>query len=357
MSLAAFLTAALESALDNGVATPDDVLRHASPEVLAVHVPRPVWARLIKTCLEAPRVDARLIVETIGVATLCEHVPANVMWGALAEIALRTLGRGLVAAPPSVMAAPPSVIAAPPSVIAASAPATPAALNAALPPVAPRIQTPPRGTAIDASGRVATPPASTVSAAAAAAKANASASSAVASGTPPKGTMQDPAAEITRVAHPPADLSKIASEKSDLRGELTRVATSPKSEQPEPLGEPPAPPPSRGPGATTRANQATQPPATGRRPNAAAGAVVAAGTKVSRGAPPSARRVSTATDFEIETDVNEQWKRAVPPAPGAAGSPGGGSGAIDVPVDDEQLIDWSSSEETATNNDNKYGKR
>ncbi|MBZ0234017.1 MAG: hypothetical protein K8M05_16935, partial [Deltaproteobacteria bacterium] len=98
MALAAFLTAALESALDNGVATPDDVLRHATPDVLAAHVPRPVWARLLKTCLEAPRVDARLVVETIGIATLCEHVPPNVMWGCLAEIAMRALGRGLVAA-------------------------------------------------------------------------------------------------------------------------------------------------------------------------------------------------------------------------------------------------------------------
>jgi hypothetical protein len=344
VSLAAFLTAALESALDNEVATPDDVLRHATPDVLAAHVPRPVWARLIKTCLETPRVDARLVIDTIGLSTLCEHVPSNVMWGALAEIALRTLGRGLVAAPPPAPSPPASVIAA-------SAPATPAALNAALPPVAARIATPPRGTAIDASGRVATPPVGALTAAAAAAKASAGANAAVASGTPPKGTMQDPAAEITRVAHPPADLSKIASEKSDTRGENTRIASPPRSEQPEPLGEPPAPP--RGPGATTRSSQATQPPTGGRRPNAAAGAVVAAGTKVSRTSPPSARRVSTATDFEIETDVNEQWKRAAPPVPPAAVD---GSGAIDVQVDDEQLIDWSSSEETATNND-KYGKR
>ena len=63
--------------------------------------------------------------------------------------------------------------------------------------------------------------------------------------------------------------------------------------------------------------------------------------------------MSTATDFEIETDVNEQWKRTgQAPPPGSAG----GSGAIDVPVDDDQLIDWSSSEETATSSD-KYGKR
>src|SRR5690606_35132663 len=158
----------------------------------------------------------------------------------------------------------------------------------------------------------------------------------------------DAAAEITRVAHPPADLSKIAAEKSDMRGELTRVGSAPRD--PEPLGDPPKPP--RAPGATTRANQATQPP-TGRRPNASAGAVASAAggfAKAARGTPPpTARRVSTATDFEIETDVNEQWKRAAP-------APGGGSGAIDIPVDDDQLVDWGTSEETATNND-KYGKR
>ncbi len=334
MSLAAFLTAALESALDNEVATPDDVLRHATPDVLAAHVPRPVWARLIKACLEATRVDARLVLETIGVPTLCAHVPPNVMWGCLSEIAMRALGRGLVAAPPA-------------SVVAASAPVAAAALGTALPTppaVAAKIATPPRGTAIDASGRVATPPAGALNAAAAKATATAT----VAGGTPPKGTV-DAASEITRVAHPPAELSKIAAEKSDLRGELTRVAPGPR--EPEPLGEPPAPPsPPRGPGATTRANQATQPPATGRRPNASAGAATPGGfAKAPRGTPPppTARRVSTATDFEIETDVNEQWKRA---------APAGGSGAIDIPVDDEQLVDWGTSEETATNND-KYGKR
>ena len=328
MALAAFLTAALESALDNGVATPDDVLRHATPDVLAAHVPRPVWARLLKTCLEAPRVDARLVVETIGIATLCEHVPPNVMWGCLAEIAMRALGRGLVAAPPA-------------SVVAASAPVAPAALGAAMPAPA-KIATPPLGTAIDANGRVATPAAGALNAAAA------KATAAVAGGTPPKGT-PDPAAEITRVAHPPADLTKIAAEKSDLRGELTRVGSPPRD--PEPLGDPPKPP--RAPGATTRANQATQPPASGRRPNASAGAVASTSgglAKAPRGTPPpTARRVSTATDFEIETDVNEQWKRAAP-------APAGGSGAIDIPVDDDQLVDWGTSEETATNND-KYGKR
>ncbi len=314
MSVAAFLTAALESALDNDVATPEDLLRHATPDVLATHVPRAVWARLLATCLSAPRLDARIIVDTIGVSTLCQHVPVATMWACLAEISTRALGRGLVAAPPSVVAASSPVLPPPPPVMA-------------------RVATPPRGTAVEA-GRAA---------------------AAAATGTPPRGTL-DAAAEVTRVAHPPPELSKLAAEKSETRGELTRVVPA-SGREPEPLGEPPAPP--RAPGATTRAAATTQPPAAGRRPQASASAAAAAPASASplgaappakapRGTPSPARRVSTATDFEIETDVNEQWKRTSPPVPGAA--------AVEIPVDDEQLVDWTSAEETATSGD-KYGDR
>ncbi|MCA9675810.1 MAG: hypothetical protein KC464_12285, partial [Myxococcales bacterium] len=51
----------------------------------------------------------------------------------------------------------------------------------------------------------------------------------------------------------------------------------------------------------------------------------------SRTTPPSQRRAAS-SDFDIDTDVH------------AVKEPG----AIEVPVDDDQLIDWSSSEETVT---------
>jgi hypothetical protein len=66
--------------------------------------------------------------------------------------------------------------------------------------------------------------------------------------------------------------------------------------------------------------------------------------KAPRGTPPSPRRATTATDFEIETDVGEAWKR-----PAATPPP------VEV-VDEDQFIDWTSSEETATSGD-KYGDR
>jgi hypothetical protein len=55
----AFLVDALTSALDLGLATPDDVVRHVTPDVLAAHLPRPLWARLLTACFGAPHVDAQ----------------------------------------------------------------------------------------------------------------------------------------------------------------------------------------------------------------------------------------------------------------------------------------------------------
>lgn len=335
MSVAAFLTAALESALDNEVATPDDVLRHATPDVLAAHLPRPVWTRLLTACLTASRLDTQLVVETIGVGTLCEHVPPAIMWGCLTEIAHRALGRGLVAAPPASAGVATAAVPAS-SGRAGTAPIIPAppigsgpvpragtdggaGIGSSSSAAAARVATPPRGTTLGTDGRPT-------------------------NGAPPP--VHDPAAEVTRIAQPPVDISRLAAERSELRGELTRVGGAPR--EPEPLGEPPAPP--RAPGATTRG---ASPAAGARRPQAAVGVPPAASSatpplsKTPRGTPPptATRRATTATDFEIETDVNEQWKRS------AAGSPP----PVEV-VEEDQLIDWASSEETATLGD-KYGDR
>jgi hypothetical protein len=99
VNLKGFFVAALSSALDLGIAVPDDVLRHVTPDVLAAHLPRPLWARLLTACVGAPRVDAQLVVETIGVPNLCEHVPAPIIWACIEELALRALGGVVVAAP------------------------------------------------------------------------------------------------------------------------------------------------------------------------------------------------------------------------------------------------------------------
>jgi hypothetical protein len=99
VNLKAFFVAALQSALDLGIAVPEDVIRHVTPDVLAANLPRPLWSRLLIACVGAPRVDAQLVVETIGVPNLCEHVPAQIIWGCIQEIGVRALGGVVMAAP------------------------------------------------------------------------------------------------------------------------------------------------------------------------------------------------------------------------------------------------------------------
>jgi hypothetical protein len=156
VNLKAFLGEALGSALELGIGTPDDVMRHVSPDVLAACLPRPLWARLFTASLGAPRVDAQLVVETIGVPNLCEHVPTHIIWACVSEIAARSLGGSYTA--PAIMTraslttsgsspsiavttqtpSPPfGVLAPPPAAIETAATATAASGGPALPPVNP----------------------------------------------------------------------------------------------------------------------------------------------------------------------------------------------------------------------------
>lgn len=100
MSIPDFLTDVLESALDQGIGTPSDVLRHATPEELSKHLPRGVWKQLIAAALAAGRTDARLVVDTVTIATICKHLPSTIVWNCVAELGQRSLSKPLVAPPP-----------------------------------------------------------------------------------------------------------------------------------------------------------------------------------------------------------------------------------------------------------------
>lgn len=242
MNLKAFLVAALGDALERAIATPDDVLRHVTPEVLATHLPRPLWARLITACLGAPRVDAQLVVETIGVPNLVEHVPLAITWACLREVAMRALG---VDAPPLPITAPP--------------PATGASTGPAVP-----------------------PPGTTA-------------------------TIADIAAALEADERPAPTSSR------------TRSGTSPRFRQG-----------GTGIGRFTNA----------RRPQASASASASAAAPAP--APdPAARRGGPDSDEPLESEVSkDDWKNA-------------------IAVEDEQLVDWSSADETVTHGerDDGFGKR
>jgi hypothetical protein len=134
-----FFVDALTAALDTNIANPDDVLRHITPDILSVHLPRPLWARLITACLGAPRVSATLVVETVGIPNLCEHIPANIIWGFVADVAQRALGIGRHAegtSPGTHITKTGRAMIAPPPDVSANAPTSPASPVAAEQPLA-----------------------------------------------------------------------------------------------------------------------------------------------------------------------------------------------------------------------------
>ena len=260
VNLKGFFVATLQSALDLGIAIPDDVLRHVTPDVLAAHLPRPLWVRLLTACLGAPRVDAQLIVETLGVPNLCEHVPAEIIWGCIREIGQRSLEGGVViasaAASPSrpVSAARPIPLSTPPP-----PPAIESRAGVAPGAVGPNIPTPATPEAeLDASGRPRVPPGQ-------------------------------------RFRPSTTGIGRLAANSSQRRPQAQATPPSP-----------PAPP---------------EPPA-------------------DRGSAPRGKRGSTEADFDLETYVGgkDDWKNA-------------------LAVEDEQLVDWSATDETVTNGDELGRKR
>lgn len=275
VKLKAFLVDALSSALDLGIATPDDVLRHVTPDVLAAHLPRPLWARLLTACVGAPRIDAQLVVETIGVPNLCEHMPQTVIWACIAELGQRSLGGDVRAPAPHPFAK---------AVVAESAPPpstpTPRPLSITSPPPvevkpAPPAPAPVRGPSIPAPG-----------------------------------------------AQPLADLvSELESEdRPATNPSRSRTSTSTRFRQTN----------------TNIGRLAAQ----NRRPQAAVASppVEPEYEKPTR----PARRGETEVEVEVEIEpsgTREDWRST-------------------LAVEDEQLVDWAASEETATSDvDDRYGRK
>lgn len=251
-NLKPFFVVAFGQAIELGIATHADVIRHVTPDVLAAHLPRPLWARVIAACLGAKATDAKLVVETITLVELAEHIPHTILWACLHEIGTRALGgTSTYVAPPKPI---PLAVAPPPEILAAGTGTTPVTATQPSPVVIP---------------------------------------------------------EPEPVAAPPsASRTRTATSQRGFRPSSTNIGRLANS-------GPATPPP-----ASTASTSAS---AT-RRPQASAAANPPSHDDTN---PPTERkgaRATTANDFDVNVD---DWKSA-------------------LAVEDEQLVDWSSSEETVT---------
>jgi len=83
----AWLRVLLEEGLNLNVISPEDVLRHADPAVLATDLPPQLVASLLQAGLERQTFDPALLVEHLGATQLAAHLPLSVLWSCVAEAA------------------------------------------------------------------------------------------------------------------------------------------------------------------------------------------------------------------------------------------------------------------------------
>lgn len=87
-----FLYEVIGMGLELETITPDDVIRHITPEVLAHHLPVALKAKLLHASLNAERMTPALIVESVGVEALVEHSPMPALWAVIRGSVERQLG-------------------------------------------------------------------------------------------------------------------------------------------------------------------------------------------------------------------------------------------------------------------------
>lgn len=86
-----FLFEVLQNGLALELVSPDDVLDHLTPEVLAHHLPIALKAKLLQASLNAARMTPKLVVEVVGVEALAEHAPLPILWACVRVCAARAL--------------------------------------------------------------------------------------------------------------------------------------------------------------------------------------------------------------------------------------------------------------------------
>jgi len=79
----------MESGLEHRMFQPSDVLAHATPDVLANHLPPELLGKVLQASLAAGSMTAERVLETVTPALLARHLPHDVLWACIAAAAAR----------------------------------------------------------------------------------------------------------------------------------------------------------------------------------------------------------------------------------------------------------------------------
>ena len=89
LSWLAWLAFVYDSALKHGVFRPADVLTHATPDILANHLPPELLSKVLAASLAAGTMTPERVLETVTPQLLALHLPHDVLWACIAAAAAR----------------------------------------------------------------------------------------------------------------------------------------------------------------------------------------------------------------------------------------------------------------------------
>ncbi|MEO8551195.1 MAG: hypothetical protein ABI678_14530 [Kofleriaceae bacterium] len=79
----------MRSGLENQIFNPADVLAHATPDVLASHLPAELLSKVLAASLAAGAMTPERVLETVTPEMLATHIPHEVLWACIAAAAAR----------------------------------------------------------------------------------------------------------------------------------------------------------------------------------------------------------------------------------------------------------------------------
>lgn len=79
----------VESGLKHEIFNPSDVLAHATPDVLANHLPPELLSKVLAASLAAGSMTPERVLETVTPDLLAQHLPHEVLWACIAAAAAR----------------------------------------------------------------------------------------------------------------------------------------------------------------------------------------------------------------------------------------------------------------------------
>jgi hypothetical protein len=85
----AWFARVVESGLQNQIFNPADVLAHATPDVLANHLPPELLSKILAASLAAGSMTPDKVLETVTPELLARHLPHEVLWACVAAAAAR----------------------------------------------------------------------------------------------------------------------------------------------------------------------------------------------------------------------------------------------------------------------------